>query len=76
MFGFGLGKPRTKFGKWVDRIGLTQNEIAEKSKIGRTTISNMCSDPDYSPRIATWVKIQRALKSFGYDVDRDDFFDM
>ncbi|PLS04012.1 helix-turn-helix transcriptional regulator [Neobacillus cucumis] len=71
---FGLGKTRSKFGKWVDREGLTQSEIAENSKVGRTTISNICSDPDYSPRIETWTKIQRALKNMGYNVNRDDFF--
>jgi DNA-binding XRE family transcriptional regulator len=77
MFGlFGLGKTRSKFGKWVDRKGLTQQEIAEEAKVGRTTVSNMCSDPDYSPRIETWVKIQKALKNMGYNVNRDDFFGM
>ncbi|MDQ0975896.1 DNA-binding XRE family transcriptional regulator [Neobacillus niacini] len=77
MFGlFGLGKQRSKFGKWVDKKGLTQQEIAEESKVGRTTVSNMCSDPEYSPRIETWVKIQKALKNMGYNVNRDDFFDI
>ncbi|NNV07763.1 XRE family transcriptional regulator [Geobacillus sp. MMMUD3] len=73
---FGLGKPRSKFGKWVDRMGLTQEEIARKAKVGRTTISNMCKDPKYTPRISTWVKVERALKSFGYSVKREDFFDV
>lgn len=73
---WGLGKPRTKFGEWVDKEGMSQNEIAKESKVGRTTISNMCSDPEYSPRIETWVKIKKALKKFGYNVDRKDFFDM
>ncbi|MED3623283.1 MULTISPECIES: helix-turn-helix transcriptional regulator [Neobacillus] len=78
MFGvfFGLGKTRSKFGKWVDKKGLTQKEIAEKANVGRTTVSNMCSDPNYRPRIETWVKIQRALRSMGYNVDKDDFFGM
>jgi DNA-binding XRE family transcriptional regulator len=73
---FGLGKPRTKFGKWVDKKGLTQNEIANESKVGRTTISNMCIDPEYSPKIETWVKVKRALEKLGYTVDRKDFFDL
>lgn len=73
---FGLGKPRTKFGKWVDKKGLTQRDIAKEAKLSGTTVSSMCSDPEYSPKIETWVKIKRALQTFGYDVDRKDFFDM
>jgi DNA-binding XRE family transcriptional regulator len=72
---FGLGKKRSKFGKWVDKTGLTQEEIAKKAKVGRTTISNMCKDPEYHPRISTWVKVEKALKSLGYSVKREDFFD-
>lgn len=71
---FGLGKPRSKFGKWVDKVGLTQEEIARKANVGRTTVSNMCKDPNYRPRISTWVKIEKALKILGYSVKHDDFF--
>lgn len=73
---FWLGKPRSKFGRWVDKVGLTQEEIARKANVGRTTVSNMCKDPNYSPRISTWVKVERALRSLGYSVKREDFFDM
>lgn len=73
---FGLGKPRSKFGKWVDRNGIVQNDIAKKSGLSKTTISKMCNDKEYVPRWETWIKVQRALKSLGYDVDRDDFFNV
>jgi len=73
---FGLGKKRSKFGKWMDKHGIIQNDLAKKSTVGRTTVSSMCNDPDYSPKFETWYKIQKALKSWGYNVDRKDFFDM
>lgn len=73
---FGLGKPRSKFGKWMDRKGVSQKEVAKKAKVSEMTLTRMCSDRDHMPRISTWVKVQRALKSMGYDVDRDDFFGM
>lgn len=73
---FGLGKPRSKFGKWMDRKGVSQKEVAKKAKVSEMTLTWMCSDRDHMPRISTWVKVQRALKSMGYDVDRDDFFGM
>lgn len=71
---FGLGKPRTKFGKWVDREGIRQNEIAKGSRVGRTTISNMCSDKKYSPKYSTFEKVRKSLNKKGYDVDYDDFW--
>lgn len=73
---FGLGKPRSKFGKWMDKRGVSQKEVAKKAKVSEMTLTRMCSDRDHMPRISTWVKVQRALKSMGYDVDRDDFFSM
>jgi DNA-binding LacI/PurR family transcriptional regulator len=73
---FGLGKPRSKFGKWLDRKGIMQKEVAKKAKVSEMSLTRICNDKDYVPRISTWVKIERALKSMGYDVNRDKFFDI
>jgi predicted transcriptional regulator len=73
---FGLGKPRSKFGKWMDRNDISQKDVAERAKVSEMTLTRICNDNDHNPRISTWVKIQRALKSMGYDVDRDKFFDI
>jgi transcriptional regulator with XRE-family HTH domain len=72
---FGLGKPRSKFGKWMDRKGIEQKEVAEKAKVSEMTLTRLCNDKNHRPRISTWMKIERALKSMGYDVDRD-YFDL
>ncbi|WEY98430.2 helix-turn-helix domain-containing protein [Bacillus subtilis] len=71
---FNIGKPRTNFGKWIDREGITQIEIEEKAKLSRGTVSKLCNDKDYVPKHSTWSKIERALKSMGYEVDREDYF--
>lgn len=71
---FGLGKSRSKFGRWVDQNGIVQSDIAKKSGLSNTTISTMCNDKEYVPKLETWIKVQKALKSLGYNVDRDDFF--
>jgi predicted transcriptional regulator len=71
---FGLGKPRGKFGKWLDRNGINQSEVAKKAKVSNDTISRMCRPDSSPPKISTWVKIQRALKSMGYEVDQQDFW--
>lgn len=73
---FGLGKRRSKFGRWIDKNGLRQNEVAEKAKVSTATMTRLCNETDHVPKISTWVKIQRALKSMGYEVDRDRFFDI
>lgn len=73
---FGLGKPRTKFGKWVDKKGLNQRDIAKEAKLSGTTLSSMCNDPEYRPKFETWYKVKKALNKLGYNVDREDFFDM
>lgn len=73
---FGLGKPRSRFGKFLDSKGIEQKEVAERAKVSEMTLTRMCNDKDHSPRISTWVKIQRALRSMGYEVDRDKFFDI
>ena len=73
---FGLGKPRSKFGRYLDRNGIPQKDVAEKAQVSEMTLTRMCNDKDHVPRISTWVKVQRALKSMGYDVDSDKFFDV
>ena len=73
---FGLGKPRSKFGKWMDRKGIEQKEVAEKAKVSEMTLTRLCNDKNHRPRISTWMKIERALKSMGYNVEERDFFDL
>ncbi|WP_396583118.1 transcriptional regulator [Bacillus sp. SG20033] len=72
---FGLGKRRSRFGRFLDREGIAQEEVRQKAGIGHGTMTSMCNDRDYAPRISTWVKVQRALRSLGYEVDRKDYFD-
>lgn len=72
---FGLGKSRTKFGRWLDREGITQIEIERRSKLGRATISRLCNDEDYRPKFETVQKVRKALSQLGKDVP-DDYFGM
>ncbi|MGG3622832.1 helix-turn-helix transcriptional regulator [Bacillus gobiensis] len=72
----GLGKPRTKFGEWLDKKGLTQTELGDSSGLGRTTISNLCSDEEYRPKFSTITKIKRGLDQLGVEHPPDDHFGM
>lgn len=71
---FGLGKRRTKFGRWLDREGLTQFEVEEKAGLSRRTVSRLCNDKEYTPRYSTEVKLRRALDKLGRRLP-DDYFD-
>lgn len=71
---FGLGKKRSKFGKWLDRHGIAQKVIADRSKVSKSTISNMCSDPDYMPSMKIASKVIKELKKLDKNVKYEDFW--
>lgn len=71
---FGLGKPRTKFGKWMDREGLGQGRVASICKIGRNTVSRLANDPKHKVTTETSKKIIKELRLAGYDVEFGDLF--
>lgn len=56
---FGLGKKRTRFGKWIDKKGISQQDISKKTGVNRNTISKLCNDKEYKPKISTGVKITK-----------------
>lgn len=72
---FGLGKDRTKFGRWLDRKEITQIELEELSGLSRRTISRLCNDKEYRPKFATVTRIKKALKQLG-ETPPDDYFGM
>ncbi|MDQ0270706.1 transcriptional regulator with XRE-family HTH domain [Cytobacillus purgationiresistens] len=76
MFSFlGLGKSRTKFGRWLDKKEITQIEIEELSGLSRRTVSRLCNDEDYQPKYSTVSRVRYALKKLGESVT-DDYFGM
>ena len=72
---FGLGKKRSKFGRWLDRKGITQLEIEKLSGLSRGTVSRICNDKDYMPKHETIGRIKKALATLGESVP-DDYFGM
>jgi len=73
---FSLGKKRrSRFGRYLDRQGITQSELQRKAKVSQGTISKLCNDEEYVPKMSTVTKIQKALKQLGKDVP-DDYFGM
>lgn len=71
---FGLGKRRSKFGRFLDEHRIMQEEIAKESGVNRNTISRLTKTNDNRPSMKNGSKIIRTLKKNGYDVDYDDFW--
>lgn len=71
---FGLGKPRTKLGRFLDRNELEQGEIANKCGMNRVSFGRLCNDKTIEPHETTKIKIVGVLRRMGFDVSMNDFW--
>jgi transcriptional regulator with XRE-family HTH domain len=62
---FGLGKPRSKFGKKLDKEKISQLDLEKEAKLSRGTISKLCNDDSYRPKHDTELKVKKALQNLG-----------
>jgi len=70
-------KPRTKFGKYIDKYGLKQKAISQLSKVAESTISELCYEKERIPNYRTASKIIKALKELGHPrVKHEDFWEL
>jgi transcriptional regulator with XRE-family HTH domain len=77
LFGSGLGKKRSKFGKWLDSKGISQQWISQKSGVGRTTVSNLTKgDEEHTPNAKTIKKLMKAINEIDPNKKSSDFFDL
>jgi hypothetical protein len=73
---FGLGKPRTPLGKWIDRKGITQEDLSKSAKINRDTTGAACSRIGYIPSPTVMKKILKALREIDPSVKADQFWEL
>lgn len=73
---FGLGKKRSKLGKFLDKHNLDQEWLVRKSGLGRNTIGDLANGSKRSPTTRTIQKILKALREVDPNVRADDFFDL
>lgn len=70
----GLGKKRTRFGRWLDKQkDINQLELEKATKLSRPTISRLCNDKDYIPKYSTIFRINNGLRKLKKDVKVEDF---
>jgi DNA-binding XRE family transcriptional regulator len=73
---FGIGKRRSRVGKFLDKHRYTQEEMSEKAKINRNTTSKLCNEPDYVPGPTVLKKVMKFLRRIDPNAKTDDFFDI
>ena len=73
---FGIGKKRTKFGKWIDSKGIKQQWVSQKSGVSRGTISQLAIDDERVPTYRNCQKIIKALKEIDPSVNASKFWDL
>lgn len=73
---WGLGKKRTKLGKWLDRNGYSQEDLVNASGVSRNTVSRACTDSSYIPSPKIMKKILKACRKIDSDITADDFWDL
>ncbi|MCE4051872.1 helix-turn-helix domain-containing protein [Bacillus sp. Au-Bac7] len=71
----GLGKERSKLGRYIDRNSINQSEL-EKAGVSKGTVSRLCSSNKNQPNLKTAKKIINFLKKYDKSIDYKDFFDL
>ncbi|NDI34545.1 transcriptional regulator [Chengkuizengella sediminis] len=71
---FGLGKPRTKFGKFIDKKEISQTWVSENCGIDKNTTSRLTGNDDYKPNRSTKHRVVSGLRKKGEEVDESDFW--
>lgn len=72
---WGLGKPRSKLGRFLDKHEISQQDLVNKSKVNKATISRVCQGDAFQPSMKNASKLIKALKELtGKNVDYHDFW--
>lgn len=71
-----FGPPRSKFGKWIKRNGLTQMDVARMSGVSHTTISALATGKTKKPTRLVSRKLIDALRQVDPSVKAKDFWDV
>lgn len=70
-----LGKhARSPFGKWLDRHGITQQEIAKESGVSKSTISRLCQPEEHEPTMKTARKLLVVMRRYDANATYEDYW--
>jgi predicted transcriptional regulator len=71
---FGLGKPRSKLGKFISQRGISIVEFAEETGVSRTTLGKACADQEFVPSPGVMKKILNAIRKVDPNAKIEDFW--
>lgn len=72
---FGLGKSRSKFGRYIDKIGISHGELVRISGVSKDTVTKACADDDIALRsISKNALVAATNKITGEKKNADDFW--
>ncbi|NBI28994.1 helix-turn-helix domain-containing protein [Chengkuizengella marina] len=74
IWGKGLGRPRSRLGKYLDDNEIPQKSMEEKTGINKDTMSKLCNKKDYSPNEKTKQKVIKVLKEKDKKADINTFW--
>ncbi|MFJ7756481.1 helix-turn-helix domain-containing protein [Peribacillus muralis] len=72
----GLGKPRSRFGKFMDVNSISQKELSSQSGVSNSTISRLCQQENHAPNMKNGIRLIKVLNEAGYKVSYEDFWDV
>lgn len=67
-------KTRTRIGMWMDERNLTQEWLVKEAGLSRNTVSELCGNIEYRPRVQTRTNVIRALRQIDPNVSAPDFW--
>ena len=70
---FGLGKPRSRLGKWIDDHGISQAELEKKSGVSRDVIRILAKE-NKRPSWRTEKRLMQALRQYDSEISAEDFW--
>lgn len=73
---FGLGKKRSKLGKFFDKHSISTVELSKESKVNRKTLGEACNDDEFIPSPGVMRKILKVVRKIDPDKKMSDFWDM
>ncbi|WP_368502810.1 transcriptional regulator (plasmid) [Alkalihalophilus sp. As8PL] len=73
---FGIGKKRSKLGKFIDKHSVTTVEFAKETGVSRRTLTKACNEVDYVPSQVVMKKILKSVRKVDPDIKMSDFWEI
>lgn len=71
-----MSRKRSKFGRWLDKNGISQSEVSRKSGLTQQTVNGLATGETKRPTRLTERKLRKALKEIDPNVSPSDYWDV